>query len=85
MFGFIRELPFKVGSGNLIEIEDACLSYTENYIEAKIKISNVVNPSSVRDTSSFIIKVMDKDKMVLAETEAGQFFVPSTEFAPADF
>ena len=38
MFGFIRELPFKVGSGNLIEIEDACLSYTENYVEAKIKI-----------------------------------------------
>lgn len=59
MFGFIRSLPFTVRAPSTIEIRDACLSYTENYIEAKIRIKHVVNPSSVRDTEPFIILVHD--------------------------
>ena len=30
MFGFIRSLPFSVESNNIVEIRDACSSYTEN-------------------------------------------------------
>jgi len=57
MFGFIRSLPFTVKSNNVVEIRDACTSYTENYIWAKLRIKSVVNPSSVRQTSPFSIRV----------------------------
>ena len=57
MFGFIRSLPFTVKSNNLVEIRDACTSYTDNSISAKLRIKSVVNPSSVRQTSPFVIKV----------------------------
>lgn len=85
MFGFIRSLPFSVLAQQTIEIKDACLSYTENQIEAKIRIKSVVNPSSVRDTDPFRITVLDANRLILAQTEdSGAFFVPASQFATAE-
>ena len=83
MFGFIRNLPFTVKALSIIEIRDACLSYIENHIEAKIRIKSVINPNAVRDTESFRIEVHDSSGNLLAQTEGDQFFVPASEFQSA--
>ena len=71
-------MPFTVRAPSTIEIRDACLSYTENYIEAKIRIKHVVNPSSVRDTEAFTIKVQDSSGQLLAKTTGDSFVVPAS-------
>lgn len=68
MFGFIRSLPFAVQANNMVEIRDACTSYTENQLWAKVRIRSVVNPSSVRETSQFVIKVQNSSRKVIAQT-----------------
>ena len=83
MFGFIRNLPFKVKAPSTIEIRDACLNYIENHIEAKIRIKSVVNPSAVRDTEPYKIKVHDSSGKLLAQTEGEDFFVAASEFETA--
>ena len=84
MFGFIRSLPYTVRSPSTIEIRDACLSYTANYIEAKIRIKHVVNPSSVRDTGPFYIRAYAQTGELIAETQGDSFIVSATEFVTAD-
>lgn len=66
MFGFLRSLPFNLRGSNALEIEDACLDFTENFLDAKIRISHVVNPSSVRDTSIFSVRVLDTSGQLVA-------------------
>lgn len=68
MFGNIRSLPFSVLANNMVEIRDACTSYTENQLWAKVRLRSVVNPSSVRTTYPFVIKVKNKAKIVIAQT-----------------
>ena len=84
MFGFIRSVPYTVRSPSTIEIRDACLSYTANYIEAKIRIKHVVNPSSVRDTGPFYIRAYAQTGELIAETQGDSFIVSATEFVTAD-
>ena len=69
MFGFIRSVPYTLLSNNVIEIEDACLSYADNTIaNATIKIRYVQNPSLVVDTESFKVQIEDRDRQTLALT-----------------
>ena len=84
MFGFIKSLPFTVKSNNLVEIRDACTSYTDHSIAAKLRIKSVVNPSSVRQTSPFLIKVHSASNQLLAQTQVGleKLKIPDSAFAP---
>ena len=81
MFGFMRSLPFTVANSTLT-VRDACTSYSENSLRAKIRIANVVNPSSVRETSAFTVTVFDSAARPLAQTKT-ILKVAASEFAPA--
>ena len=69
MFGFIRSAPYTLLENNVIEIEEACLSYADNSIaNATVKIKYVQNPGLIADTQSFKIQVQDKLRRTMAVT-----------------
>ena len=70
MFGFIRDLPFFIRPQNVLEIRDACLTYLESDVRGKLRISNLNNPSTVRQTESFSLHVLDENGNMLAKTDA---------------
>ena len=85
MFGFIREVPFSLLPNNVIAIEDACPSYTDNsFSNATINIQHVQNPEVVADTQSFKILVYDRLKNVIAASE-DPLIVNATQFTPGQF
>ena len=83
MFGFMRSLPFYVRAKNLVEIKDACLNYVQSDVRGKIRISYVVNPSTIRETEPFFLHVLDQKGNMLASTE-GSIKIASSSFAPAN-
>ena len=62
----MRSLPFTVRPQNLLEIRDACPTYLENDLRGKIRISYVLNPSTVRETGTFSQYVLDTNGNMVA-------------------
>ena len=85
MFGFIRDVPFNLLQNNVIAIEDACPTYTDNVVaNATINIQYVQNPEVVADTQSFKILVYDRLYNVIAASEH-PLIVNATQFTPGKF
>lgn len=57
MFGVFRQLPFTVMKNNVVEVRGACGGYTDNQLNATLKVKYLRNPSTIRKTGTFNLQV----------------------------
>ena len=77
LFGALRLLTYAIStSQNSIVIYDACNTYKLQSLPALIYINGMVNPSSIKPTSSLIISVTDSSNGQIASllTNLGPIF-----------
>ena len=70
MFGSERLASFAIGADK-IYIDDACLSFRNNYASAQFRLSSFTNPGYVIDSDDFKITFIDENENRISTTSTG--------------